>query len=67
MSGVTSPRLGTVPIGREKDSVWLTRFSSRRLSDGDGLGQLGRRAAVGPEDLVESMAVERASERGQWP
>ena len=32
----------------------------------DGLGQLGRRADVGPEDLVESMAVERAGERGQW-
>src|ERR1700690_2634696 len=36
MSGVTSPRFGTDPIGREKDSVWLVRFSSRRLSDGPG-------------------------------
>src|SRR5580704_5758959 len=40
MSGVTSPRLGTVPIGRVKDSVWLTRFSSRRLSDRTGMGSL---------------------------
>src|SRR5215813_6424886 len=40
MSGVVSPRLGTVPIGRVKDSVWLTRFSSRRLSDRTGMGSL---------------------------
>src|SRR6516162_8841047 len=33
MSGCTSPRLGTDPSGREKDSVCLMRLSSRRLSD----------------------------------
>src|SRR6516225_10023876 len=47
MSGWSSPRLGTDPIGREKDSVWLTRFSSRRLSDLTGWGSVVGEPASG--------------------
>src|SRR5215472_5892089 len=57
MSGWSSPRLGTVPIGRVKDSVWLTRFSSRRLSDFTGWGSLvgeprsGRKIWLNPKPV----------------